>query len=124
VISPGIGPGAVPVTIHPSGRRCAFRAEGTGQPPVPRPLRGLGSVSLLLGETDEKPQSFVHGSRVLEHFRDIRVQEYNIRTLGISLVMLSPDTSGEVVFGLHVLGLFRSARFHIGVFREAWPLGH
>jgi hypothetical protein len=81
-------------------------------------------VRLLFGQTQEKAQCLVHSSRVLEHLSDIRIQEYEVRALRVGLMVLSPDTSGEIVFRLHVLGLVRGAWFHIGVFREAWPLGH
>jgi len=35
----------------------------------------------------------------------------SVRAIGVVLMVLSPDTSGEIVFGLHVLGLVRGVWF-------------
>jgi hypothetical protein len=62
-----------------------------------------GIRSTFLGEFQQHPKCAIYLRRILEHSRYIGVEENDVRTGLVRLVMLSANRSAEVVFRLQVV---------------------
>lgn len=67
---------------------------------------------LCLCERDQQPKRVVYGRRIAEDGGDIRIEENNICALSITLVVLAPHGSAEVVFREEVVVLRLASRTH------------
>ena len=67
---------------------------------------------LCLCERDQQPKRVVYGRRIAEDGGDIRIEENNICALSITLVVLAPHGSAEVVFRDEVVVLRLASRTH------------
>ncbi len=82
-----------------------------------RPRLSLTSFRLFLNNLCKCSESLIDGGRIREYFSYIWIKENDIGTFLIVLEELAPHTSGEIVFGTHVVIVFRTGlSTHIGSF--------